>query len=170
MNDYCFLFLHFEMSFAVSQSSVRSFSIPALVSKENALKVLHVVSLFFLYSLFVSFLGFPFFAYPFFLWPSLLLFVERGNIMLSLLLLPVLWQKLITWMDDIDLNPLPRFGEDVMVATHYYNCSCWWSLNMCVTMTIVQTTLESFCLSFPSLSLSLYCCWFIIDLKCIEPH
>jgi hypothetical protein len=46
MNDYSFLFLHFEMSFAVSQSSVRSFSIPALFSKENALKVLHVVSLF----------------------------------------------------------------------------------------------------------------------------
>ncbi len=48
MNDYCFLFLPFEMSFAMSLSLVRSFSIPSLFSKENALKVLHVVSFFFL--------------------------------------------------------------------------------------------------------------------------
>ncbi len=65
----------------MSQSSVRSFSIPALFSKENALKVLHVVSLFSSCSLVCFFSGFSSFCMPlssfaisfivvFLVWPS----------------------------------------------------------------------------------------------------
>ncbi len=64
MNDHCFLFLPFEMSFVISLSSVRSFSIPGLFSKENALKVLHVVSLFFSLFLICFFSGFSSFCLP----------------------------------------------------------------------------------------------------------
>jgi hypothetical protein len=76
-------------------------------------------------------------------------------------------------MFDIDLHPLLGADEvsgDLMVGCQYHRCYCWRSVNMCVTIAVVQiapqflvSLLSLFPLFFrvriPLFPVKLVCCW-----------